>query len=465
MRLGPQAQERVRREFFPEDCERALGFLNRWSTTACAPGESPGRMHGAVLNIALGDYAALKRAIGMARVDYRDVLCPGRRGLICEPGEGAAVPEEEAFLAGIRRKPADNATRLVYADWLQERGDDRRAEYLRVLCRWLAGPSTADRQLIERERELRKGLGRWWLARARGLPVRENREQTDAALRGLAEELARVAGEACGPGKKWRRALLDARYEPDEGNSKMVRVWPARGPAVYPEPTAAIDRGADDLWRRQRGPGRWFGLALTVTPAGEPRVKYNYDPECIYDEPPYDIGGARGVLKRVRGTPPRCIRGLTATPVPVPDRGLRAYSSAFRLACRCGGERGRVLGYSLADYNREYDGPLELVSPLAFGCAACGRRAQVSDTGVHGYHGELGCSAVYRGRGRRRPYVCPRCGGQEFGVVATFVYGGEALPAEEEDLPAAREDSFNGLQLHGTCAGCGRRSFIAGYDL
>jgi uncharacterized protein (TIGR02996 family) len=176
MRLEPRAQKRVRREFFPEDYEGALGLLTRWSTKACAPGESPTRMHAAVLNIACGDVAALKRAIGMARGDFRDVLCPGHsRGVVCEPSEGPASPEEEAFLAGIRRRPPDDATRLVYADWLEERGEERRAEYLRVLCQWLACHPAIDRQLIDQERELRTGLGRRWLARVRGMPVREER--------------------------------------------------------------------------------------------------------------------------------------------------------------------------------------------------------------------------------------------------------------------------------------------------
>ena len=176
MRLGPRAEKRVRREFFPEDFQRAMGLLIRWSTTACAPGESPGRMHGAVLNLALGDTAALKRAIGTARGDFRDVLCPGcRPGIECEPGERPASPDEEAFLANIRRKPADNAIRLVYADWLEEHGDDRRAEYLRVLCRWIAAHPAVDRQLIDQERELRAGLGRGWLGRVRGMRVRTDR--------------------------------------------------------------------------------------------------------------------------------------------------------------------------------------------------------------------------------------------------------------------------------------------------
>jgi uncharacterized protein (TIGR02996 family) len=119
---------------------------------------------------------ALKRAISIARGDFRDLLCPGSLGrprIVCDPGERPSAPDEEAFLAAIRRNPPDNGIRLVYADWLEERGDDRRAEYVRLLCRWVASHPAADRQLIRRERELRKGLGRGWLARVRGMRVRE----------------------------------------------------------------------------------------------------------------------------------------------------------------------------------------------------------------------------------------------------------------------------------------------------
>ena len=170
-------------------------------------------------------------------------------------------------------------------------------------------------------------------------------------------------------------------------------------------------------------------------------------------------------MKQLRSTPPRCIRGFTANPMPAPERDARADSSAFRLACRCGSERGRVLGHSLADYSKEYDGPLEFIGPLGFGCVGCGRRTPVIDTDTHGWHGESGCSAVYRGRGRRQPYPCPHCEGDEFGVVVTFLYPDDALGGEEDDLPAARQDSFNGFQLHGSCAGCGKRSWIAGFEL
>jgi uncharacterized protein (TIGR02996 family) len=41
--------------------------------------------------------------------------------------------DEPAFLASIAARPADALTRLVYADWLDERADPR-GEYLRLLC-------------------------------------------------------------------------------------------------------------------------------------------------------------------------------------------------------------------------------------------------------------------------------------------------------------------------------------------
>jgi uncharacterized protein (TIGR02996 family) len=45
--------------------------------------------------------------------------------------------DEDAFLRGIIEDPRSEVRRLVYADWLEERGDEeslRRAEYLRAEC-------------------------------------------------------------------------------------------------------------------------------------------------------------------------------------------------------------------------------------------------------------------------------------------------------------------------------------------
>lgn len=47
---------------------------------------------------------------------------------------GSRVNEQSAFLAAIISAPDDDTPRLVYADWLQEHGDDARAEFIRLQC-------------------------------------------------------------------------------------------------------------------------------------------------------------------------------------------------------------------------------------------------------------------------------------------------------------------------------------------
>jgi uncharacterized protein (TIGR02996 family) len=42
--------------------------------------------------------------------------------------------DDEAFLRAIGAAPEDDAPRLVYADWLDDRGDAARAEFIRVQC-------------------------------------------------------------------------------------------------------------------------------------------------------------------------------------------------------------------------------------------------------------------------------------------------------------------------------------------
>ena len=47
---------------------------------------------------------------------------------------------EDAFVRAILTDPADDALRLVYADWLEEGGETDRSAYLRLLCQ-LSGPA------------------------------------------------------------------------------------------------------------------------------------------------------------------------------------------------------------------------------------------------------------------------------------------------------------------------------------
>ena len=54
------------------------------------------------------------------------------------------MSEEAAFLAALKANPADDVARLVYADWLDEHDEPKKAEYLRAvaeLARTNAAPS------------------------------------------------------------------------------------------------------------------------------------------------------------------------------------------------------------------------------------------------------------------------------------------------------------------------------------
>ena len=45
-----------------------------------------------------------------------------------------SVTERDAFLAEIIAHPEDDTPRLIFADWLEEHGEEERAEFIRVQC-------------------------------------------------------------------------------------------------------------------------------------------------------------------------------------------------------------------------------------------------------------------------------------------------------------------------------------------
>jgi carbon storage regulator len=67
------------------------------------------------------------------------------------PPPPARPPEETPFLQAIMADPTDEATRLVFADWLEERGDPL-GEYIRTMCRLVRLPDTDQRRPALRER-------------------------------------------------------------------------------------------------------------------------------------------------------------------------------------------------------------------------------------------------------------------------------------------------------------------------
>jgi uncharacterized protein (TIGR02996 family) len=78
----------------------------------------------------------------------------------------ATTPDEEALLAAIDAAPSDDAPRLVYADWLQERGVEAKAEYLRAVVRLLHAPE--DAAVVARCLEVAQGLDPDWRQRVGG---------------------------------------------------------------------------------------------------------------------------------------------------------------------------------------------------------------------------------------------------------------------------------------------------------
>jgi uncharacterized protein (TIGR02996 family) len=72
--------------------------------------------------------------------------------------------DESPFLEAIRADPHDVAARLVYADWLEERGDPR-GELIRIEEEMRPLPVFADRfwELKPRRHELREKSDKGWL--------------------------------------------------------------------------------------------------------------------------------------------------------------------------------------------------------------------------------------------------------------------------------------------------------------
>jgi uncharacterized protein (TIGR02996 family) len=69
------------------------------------------------------------------------------------------------FLAKLRADPADDTTRLVYSDWLDELGDEvslAKAEFLRLTVEWAATPANGDTQ-SQRLQQLAARLDTDWL--------------------------------------------------------------------------------------------------------------------------------------------------------------------------------------------------------------------------------------------------------------------------------------------------------------
>jgi uncharacterized protein (TIGR02996 family) len=72
--------------------------------------------------------------------------------------------DDDGFLRAIGAAPADKVIRLVYADWLEERGDER-GEYLHISAKLMeaAGKRKSPNELQARYKELRLRIDCSWI--------------------------------------------------------------------------------------------------------------------------------------------------------------------------------------------------------------------------------------------------------------------------------------------------------------
>jgi uncharacterized protein (TIGR02996 family) len=86
------------------------------------------------------------------------------------------MTEREALFRAVCENPDDDTARLVFADWLQEHGEEERAEFIRLQCRRDRGMASTRTEFAH---ELQREFGLWnthkdrWLAE---LPTNDNPE-------------------------------------------------------------------------------------------------------------------------------------------------------------------------------------------------------------------------------------------------------------------------------------------------
>ncbi len=93
--------------------------------------------------------------------------------------------EREALLRAVCDNPDDDTPRLVFADWLQEHGDEARAEFIRVQIEIARGGDNSE--LKERERVLLATHGERWSAplRETGIPLVAFQRATPRCIQGI----------------------------------------------------------------------------------------------------------------------------------------------------------------------------------------------------------------------------------------------------------------------------------------
>jgi uncharacterized protein (TIGR02996 family) len=225
--------------------------------------------------------------------------------------------DESPLLAAVLADPADDAPRLIYADWLDEQGRCEQAEFIRVQCelaatsRWVAGKLPSGKRvrrrlagrrrarwdaLVGREVELRP-TARNWGGRLLG-PLRALQVVGCGFARGFVEAVTASA-------RSWVRHA-DLVLAPHPVSHVQLTTWvplekktpgDAHAPGGWP-PGVSVGRrwwSWETLGRPAIDPTNHHALALAVLRAEWPGVKFT-TPCLPFAHGPVEVRlGGRGV--------------------------------------------------------------------------------------------------------------------------------------------------------------------------
>lgn len=163
---------------------------------------------------------------------------------------------DDAFIRAILADPADDAARLIYADWLEERGNPR-GEYLRleVALAALGRAEPVRGQLQDRLREAAAGIDLSWLAAVSRVPIENCGVSFQFRCPKRWEQLQPTSDEAvrfCG------NAGSGFTFAPPSKSPRPTRPWASASRSILGSPA---DPG---IWRPTSGSWnpRWASPCL-----------------------------------------------------------------------------------------------------------------------------------------------------------------------------------------------------------
>ncbi|QEG31765.1 hypothetical protein GobsT_66090 [Gemmata obscuriglobus] len=152
------------------------------------------------------------------------------------------MDEEAGFLAAIGLAPAEDTTRLAYADWLDEQSDPgcrAKAEFIRLETRLATEPVDDYPALTAHLRQLAAGLNPDWLAVVSRPPVENCRGRLDQECPGAWSRLvpSELNARTCGSCLKtvhYVRSLADAQPHVRARSPVVVSLGVVREPGDIP---------------------------------------------------------------------------------------------------------------------------------------------------------------------------------------------------------------------------------------